>query len=348
MTAASLPPDVRHLAVLAPNWLGDAVMCEPLIRALGRLRPECRVTLHGRPAALAALRGHPSLDAATPMDDRGLQGPWTAGRTLARERPDAVLLLRGSFRSALVARLSGARHRIGIDRDGRGFLLTRRIVWDLAGPPRATVDLYAALGESIGIPVEDRLPRLEIAAEERTRAKSMLRDLPRPIVGFVPGGSKLAKRWPRERFVETAARLAGVAGSVVLLGGPDEHELLASIEHAADGGLPVRDLAATGLGLDSLRGVVQACDVLVTNDTGPRHLAIGTGVPTVVLFGPTDHRWTLLPGAEERLLLAEPFLDDRHIADRHPEACRIDRIPVDDVVDAVGNLLADGSVSSPG
>ena len=346
MTDAPLLPDVRHLAVLAPNWLGDAVMCEPLIRAVGRHRPECRVTLHGRPAALAALRGHPSLDDAVAMDDRGLRGPWTAGRALARERPDAVLLLRGSFRSALVARISGAGHRIGIDRDGRGFLLTRRVAWDLAGPPRPTVDLYAALGESLGIPVDDRLPRLEVTAEEKARASSMLRDLPRPIVGFVPGGSKLPKRWPQERFVETAARLAGVAGSVVLLGGPDERELLASIELASDGTPPVRDLAAAGLGLDSLRGVVQACDVLVTNDTGPHHLAVGTGVPTVVLFGPTDHRWTILPGAAERLLLAEPFLDDLHVADRHPETCRIDRIPVDDVVHAVADLLAHGSVSS--
>lgn len=345
MDSAHLP-EAGKLAVLAPNWLGDAVMCEPLIRALGRHRPNCRITLHGRPAALAALRGHPALDEAIVMDDRGLRGPWTAGRALAREHPDAVLLLRGSFRSALVARLAGAPHRIGIDRDGRGFLLTQRVPWQLDGPPRPTVDLYAALGEAVGVPVEDRLPRLDVTTEERSRAASMLQDLPRPIVGVVPGGSKLAKRWPRERFVETADRLGGVAGSVVLLGGPDERELLASIERACDGTIPVRDLAATGLGLESLRGVVEACDVLVTNDTGPRHLAVGTGVPTIVLFGPTDHRWTILPGADERLLLAEPFLDDRHIADRHPEACRIDRIPVDDVVHAVADLLTDGPVSS--
>jgi hypothetical protein len=66
----------------------------------------------------------------------------------------------------------------------------------------------------------------------------------------------------------------------------------------------------------------------------------------VALFGPTDHRWTLLPGARERILLAEPFLDQAHVADRHPEACRIDRIAVGDVIQTVSGFLDPASVSS--
>ena len=107
----------------------------------------------------------------------------------------------------------------------------------------------------------------------------------------------------------------------------------------------MRNLADGGLSLENLRGVVATCDVLLCNDTGPRHLAIATGTPTIALFGPTDHRWTLIPGAKERLLLAEPFLDADHVADRHPDACRIDRIAVGDVVHATTTTL-ESSVSS--
>ena len=346
----SLPLEISswtNLAVLAPNWLGDAVMCEPAIRALAAAHPNLRITLHGRPVALAALAHHPGIDRFEPLEDRGLLGPMRAARQVARDRPDAILLLRGSFRSALVARLARCPIRIGVARDGRGWLLTHSLPGPSKKVPRPTVDLYASLVEALGVSVENRRPRLQVSESERSLAAPLLEGLPQPIVGMVPGGSKLPKRWPAENFVETTRRLRGVAGSIVLLGGPDESELLASIAgDLADSPTPVvRNLGASGLGLHTLRAVVGGCDALITNDTGPRHLAVGLDIPTVAMFGPTDHRWTLLPGARERILLAEPFLDDLHVADRHPEACRIDRIAVGDVVQAISTLLDPASVS---
>ncbi|MAD78510.1 MAG: hypothetical protein CMJ51_03965 [Planctomycetaceae bacterium] len=338
----------KNLAVLAPNWLGDAVMCEPAIRALAATFPTLRITLHGRPIAGAALADHPAIAEFRPVEDRGVLGPVRAARRIAETRPDAILLLRGSFRSALVARLCRCPIRIGVARDGRSGLLSHPLPGPSKNDPRPTVDLYASLVEALGVPVEDRLPRLQVSESERLAAAPLLDGLPRPILGLVPGGSKMPKRWPAGNFVETARRLRGIAGSIVLIGGPDERELLASIaEDLENCSNPVvRDLGALGLGLHTLRAVVGGCDALVTNDTGPRHLAVGLGVPTVALFGPTDHRWTLLPGARERILLAEPFLDQAHVADRHPEACRIDRIAVGDVVHAVSGFLDPASVSS--
>ncbi|MFO0875558.1 MAG: glycosyltransferase family 9 protein [Phycisphaerales bacterium] len=119
---------------------------------------------------------------------------------------------------------------------------------------------------------------------------------------------------------------------------------MAEVARACDG----VDLAARGVTLGALVGVLADAALLVTNDTGPRHIAIGVATPVVALFGPTDHRFTAIPGARERRLLAEPFLPEEAVADRRPEACRIDRIEVGDVVHASHVLLDRGRSAAKG
>jgi heptosyltransferase-2 len=340
------PGSWRRLAVLAPNWIGDAVMAEPAMAALHDAHPTLEITAFGRAAPLSAWSGHPAFRSIVIADDRGWRGPWTTGRRIAATRPDAVLLLRGSFRSALVARISAAPIRIGVDRDARRPLLTHPVPRpDRDGRPRPTLDLYDALVGAIGVEVRRRLPRLSPDAEATAAAASMLADLPRPIVGLVPGGSKTAKRWPPDRFAELVGRCGERIGTAVLFGSPDERDVLDAVVAATRPGPGIVDLTRRGLGLRTLPAAIAACDAIVTNDTGPRHLAIAQGVPTISLFGPTDHRWTIVPGARERLLLAEPFLDDEHIADEHPQACRIDRIPVGDVAEALSRILGEATLA---
>lgn len=341
------PDRLRRLVVLLPNWLGDAVMSEPALTALHQTHPQLEIIAFGRPAAVEALRDQSGLSSIHRLDDRGLLGPIRAAGRIRGLKPDAVLILRGSFRSALVGWLSGSPIRIGTPGDGRRGLLTHPIPRPSHRGPRPTTRLYEDLVGALGVEVPDRPPCLRIGEEEKASAKRLLKGLDRPILGIVPGGSKIAKRWPPDRFADSIRRLRDRVGSCVLLGGPDEQELLRTLledcnttEHP-----PVRNLAAEGLDLEDLRAVVACCDALLCNDTGPRHLAIATGTPTIALFGPTDHRWTLIPGAHEKLLLAEPFLDADHVADRHPEACRIDRIAVGDVVHAATTTL-ESSVSS--
>jgi len=334
------PSGWRRLAVLAPNWLGDAVMAEPAMRALHDTHPTLEIVAFGRAAPLSAWRGHPAFGDLVIADDRRLAGPWSVGRRIASIRPDAVLLLRGSFRSALTARCTGVPIRIGVDRDGRRLLLTHPVPRpDRDGRPRPTLHLYDALVEALGITVADPRPRLHPTTDAVAAAAALLDGLPRPIVGLVPGGSKLPKRWPPERFAELVARVGDRIGTAVLFGSPDERPVLDAVMDAHRDGPDIVDLTRRGLDLGNLTAAIGACDALVTNDTGPRHLAIAQDVPTVALFGPTDHRWTIIPRARERILLAEPFLDDDHVADRHPQACRIERIPVGDVAAALCRCL---------
>lgn len=325
-----------------PNWLGDAVMAEPTIRAIGESAPHLEISILGKPGTLAMLDGHPTVTHSIPLRDGGLLGPFAAAREVRRHAFDTLLLLRGSFRSGLVGCFSRTRPTVGYARDGRGSLLSHPVPVPAAAGPRPTVDDYATLASTaFGITVDDRLPRLVTTPAERAAAASLLEGIEGACVAFVVGGSKIPKRWPAERFVELARRLPPDIGHVLLLGGPDEAELLASIarEASANRGPEVVDLAAAGLGLESLRGVIERCRAMVTNDTGPRHLAVALGVPTIAIFGPTDHRWTTLPGADERIIVAQPFLPEELVADDHPKACGVDRVPVSDVLHAVRDAM---------
>jgi heptosyltransferase-2 len=201
------------------------------------------------------------------------------------------------------------------------------------------VQYYAALAEfACGIEPIDRRIELSTNDAERALAEGLLRDISKPFIVLNPGANRADKRWPPERFAAVADALAASHGlSAVISGSPGEMEVLRTVIGAAKS--PIVNLAERGITLGSLKAVIQRAKLLITNDTGPRHFAVALGRPVVTLFGPTDHRWTTLDSPRERLVVAEPFLPEELIADRHARACAIDRIPVDDVVFAARNLL---------
>jgi heptosyltransferase-2 len=154
-----------------------------------------------------------------------------------------------------------------------------------------------------------------------------------------PGANKAAKRWPAERFRAVAEGLATKHGlAAVATGSPHE----ASVVRRLVEGTPIVDLVQAGVTLGSLKGVAAEAAVMITNDTGPRHIAAALGTPVVCLYGPTDARWTTLEDSTEHRLLAEPFLVEELTADDHPDACDITRIAVGDVIAATAGLLDAG------
>lgn len=178
-----------------------------------------------------------------------------------------------------------------------------------------------------------------------------------------PGANNEAKRWPAERFGELAAWLHASYGLRVLVNGsPAERELVDRVvaadspsrregaEEPAIGRVAIARpqgtaVSLTGLGvtIGSLKAIIRRAALMVTNDTGPRHMAAAFGIPTVTLFGPTDPRWTTLPPDDGRApridLVADPTLPPSEIADDHPDRCRIDRIAIQSVMDAVETAL---------
>ncbi len=331
-----MSPTPERVLVVAPSWLGDATMATPAFAALRAAWPAARITVLCRPGIDALLAGLGAFD--TTVVDRlgGLLGPWQGANRLRGERCDTAILFPNSFRTALAVRLAGIPRRVGYARDGRGALLTVRVA-PSAERPRSTVDYYCDLLErALGIAVPDRRPRLGLTDEERAAGDAALRDVPRPFAMLVPGGNNPAKRWPPDRFARVAEYLAVRGLAVVVSGSPGERAVLDAVRQAA--ACPVFDLSTRSPSLGALKAVVAASSLVVTNDTGPRHLAAAFNVPTVALFGPTDHRWTILPGVPERLVVAEPFLPAELVADDRPNVCRMDRIEVDDVLAAIAAI----------
>ena len=356
--------------MVLPSWLGDTVMATPTLGLLRRsLGPSAVIVGQVRPGMDDLLAGLDALDDLVVADARSLMGPAKVASRLVSFRFDAALLLPNSFSSAMTVRLAGIPVRLGYDRDGRGLLLTHRLEAprrpDGRWAPISAVDYYLRAGrallEALGTAPEPAAAKPLCLAITDAQAAAGLGLLARagvapgqPYALLNPGGNNPAKRWPVERFAAVAHHLIVRHKLLVLINGsPGERDLTQLIKQAIILGDPndepmVRCLPELGVTISSLKPVVSSARVMVTNDTGPRHIAAAFNVPCVTLFGPTDPRWTTLPPApgetpdhpREVVLTADPTLPPEQVADDHPDRCRINRITVETVIEAVERVLA--------
>jgi heptosyltransferase-2 len=299
-----------------------------------------------RPGLDEVLAGCAWVDDIIAVDMKRIGGTVQAARRLRQARADAVLLLPNGLRSAVVAALGGARVRVGYKRAGRGPLLTHCLASLPGRGPVGAIDYYATLAKfALGLDHVDTRMELAITEGQRAEAGRLLKAVPRPFVVLCPGANRKAKRWPAERFAAVADELATRHGlAVVATGSPAEQSVVAAVIAATR--TPVLNLIDRGVTLGGLKGVIAQARLMITNDTGPRHVAAALGTPTVSLFGPTDPRWTTIDSPCEKILVAEPFLPAELVADDHPAGCVIERITVGDVLATAGQLLAAAAVTA--
>ncbi len=345
ITQTLLAPNAGKILVILPSWVGDACMATPVLRHLAQQRPQARIEVFGRANLRPLMDGLPWIHSFQPGSMRGRKVIGEL-RCLRANRYDAVLLLPNSFRSAAFARVAGIPNRAGVDRDGRGWLLTHRFTQDQGVQSAAAA--YASLASWwTGVPLVDQHIELRITEQDRIAAQQLLPELsakrtdaPRDLILLNPGANREDKRWPAQHFVRAARSLSLTrpAGDpprpIAVTGGPAEAALCREIAEKS-GGI---DLCARGVMLGSLKAILERTALLITNDTGPRHIAAALDTPTIALFGPTDCRWTPLNYSQERRLISEPFLTSDQIADDHSALCAIDRISVTDVLHAARML----------
>lgn len=352
-------PGLRIL-VVCPSWLGDMVMATPALRRLRSAMPGAFIGALVKPGMDELLTGLNLVDEVHVAHWGGVMGPKVAAGKIRPRRYDTAVLLTNSFGTALAIRMAGITRRIGYDRDMRGLLLTDK----LRAPVKAdgswamvpAVEYYHRLVSAcLGTPdltqteIASRPMELATTIENEQAAGAILSRAGvvsgSPMVILNPGGNNIAKRWPPERYAKLAAWLRGMGPSftVLLNGSPGEADLIREIALSIPGGdVGVVRLPELGVTIGSLKALVRRCRLMVTNDTGPRHIAAAFGVPVVTLFGPTDHRWTTIPtraSAPERILLADPTLPETESANDHAERCRIDRIELETVKRACVELL---------
>ena len=352
----------KRLLVVLPSWVGDAVMATPALRRIRDTLPGWVIGGLCRPGVDQVLAGLPLLDEIHVAPMSGVLGPKRVAAQLRPRRYSASLLLTNSFSTALAARVAGVPLRLGYERDGRGLLLTHRLYaprregggWAVVPAvayydhaARALLDVLAdravdAKADIQPLPAHARLELVatdaDIAKAADVLAKAGIEDSA-PIAVLNPGGNNPAKRWPPDRYAALADWLREAHGlTCVINASPAEADIARAIQSAAS--TPPPCLADHGGSLASLKGVLARASLMVTNDTGPRHMAAALGVPVASLFGPTDHRWTTIPApAGEVLVLADPDLPEGATANDDPERNRIDRITLQRVQDAVSGLL---------
>jgi heptosyltransferase-2 len=318
--------------VVAPNWIGDAVMSLPFVRALRRAYPDDGLSVLARRGPASIYRAEGSADETLPRSS------FAADALLARRGGfDEAWLLPNSMRAGLLALASGAPRRIGYATDGRGPLLTH----PLQAPAETGHQLrdYDALLWAHGVAPDHDPPRLPLAEASRRRAGEALGQagLAEGFVALCPGSAVApTKRWPAERYAALADALFGLGLRPAVLIGPGERELGARIAAAARAEVPV-----LGADLDpvELAALLARARVAVANDSGPMHLCAAVGTPVVAFFGATDPGRTGPSGSPSRLLDRYVFCSPCFKTDcPYGHECMTE-IGVEDAVRAVKELI---------
>lgn len=282
-----------------PNWVGDVIMATPALRAIRTAAPDAEIVAAVKGYVGPILQGNPYVDDMIVVDDvKGLRRHWWLRRRFRARAFDACVLLTNSFGSALPVWLAGVPVRIGYSGEGRGWMLSHRRAPETEGGKRKPVPMpvyYQRLLDLVGIC--DAGPEYVVPPtdDERTEMTALLlelgRDTARPLIALNPGARfGASKLWAPERFGRLARRAEDAGAQVLLMVGPGEDDLAAAIRAEAGPGLLDTSRAVVPLG--PLRALVEHVDLLVTTDSGPRHLAVAAGKPTVVVMGPTWPEWT--------------------------------------------------------
>jgi heptosyltransferase-2 len=292
-----------NILVICPNWVGDAVMATPTLRALRRGFPHARIVGLMRPVIADTLNGLTHLDGLftwNPRSSKPLERTWPVLKALRRERFDLAMLLPNSFHSAAVAWLSGATRRVGYRRDGRGWLLTDKLEAPKSGRdflPNPVIDYYLALADYLGCPRESYRMDLSTTPADERAADSVWRAFGLHSAGRVvvlnPGAAfGAAKCWPAAHFGELARRIGGLRDThVLVLCGPTETAIAREIVKRA-GRPTVNCVADFPLSIGLSKACVRRADLMISTDSGPRHFAAAFDVPVITLFGPTHIEWS--------------------------------------------------------
>ncbi len=279
---------MNRLVILAPNWLGDAVMALPAIADVRRAAPAASISVAAR-ASVAPLFALVREVNDTLVIERD------AAHVLAAKNFDTALLLPNSTRAALVARRSRIPERWGYRTGWRGALLTRAI------PPARglhQIEYYQHLVQALGFPNGPIEPSVTVSTAIHATGRQLLAssgwDGRMPLVAIAPGAAYGgAKRWPPAYFAELIDGLASDGVQCVMVGTAADAATAADVLHSHTRGDAAAILNLVGrTDLSTLAGVLASCRALVTNDSGAMHLAAAIGIPVTAMFGPTNERAT--------------------------------------------------------
>ncbi len=289
----------KNILVRGVNWIGDSVMTLPALRALSKAVPDAKISLLVKPWVSPLFEKNPDIDEIITYSDKhkGIIGKIKLSRMLNKKKICGAILFQNAFDAALITFLAGIKERTGYKRDGRGILLTKTVPVPQNEKKVHQINYYLNLLEQIGIKAEYSYPYIYLTLDERLQARKFLQDMKRPILGINPGATYgSAKRWLPERFAEIVNWfISDTGGSAIIFGGESEVDIADEIFKKAIPEFRTSNSLVSIAGKTSLReliSLISECDVFLTNDSGPLHIAYAVGTPIVALFGSTDPELT--------------------------------------------------------
>ncbi|HVO32355.1 MAG TPA: glycosyltransferase family 9 protein [Elusimicrobiota bacterium] len=275
--------DPTSILVIQLKRVGDIVVTTPVLSALRRRFPSARLGFLCERPFVPLVENHPGVDVVEPYESRAA---WSSLRRVRAARYDWIFDFQSSPRSAIVCWASGARLTAGYRVPFWG-----RVYWRSVRRPtgaQSVVEGKFSLVESIAGPLGER-PAAQIVLTEPEKQWAMQAMPPQSgvhsdgPVGLVPTHRRASRRWPAGYFAALADGLARDGHEVWLFWGPGERQYVEAIRQKAP---PARLIPPTSL--RQMAALLQRCRLVITNDNGPMHVAVGAGAPTLTVYGPTD------------------------------------------------------------
>jgi heptosyltransferase II len=291
------------ILIRATNWVGDAIMALPALRAVRERFPEAHIAIVARPYVADIYRDQQVSDQLIPYDPRGANSGKSGREQLAKELRaqnfDVALLLQNAFDAAWLVWRAGIPQRIGYARDARSFLLTKAVQVPKLGeiPPHEQF-YYLELIRRAGW-IEGTAGASCISLNVDPRAKDLARDRllaagvrPKSLRVAIGAGASYgsAKCWPPDRFAEVANRLAAEFDVDVILFGTASETAVCSAIATEMRRQPIDLTGKTTIA--DLPALLSQCHLFIGNDSGAMHVAAAVGLPIVAVFGPTDPHGT--------------------------------------------------------
>jgi heptosyltransferase II len=309
---------IKRVIVRGTNWVGDSLMTVPALRALRRVLPKAKITLAIRPSVKGVFSDVDFIDDVLIYDRRGVFSVISQIREWRHRKFDLAVLFQNAFEAAFIPFMAGVPVRLGYATESRQAMLTHPVTLPDWRSSKHEVFYYLYLITALeqllfgtsSICETEPDAAIQLSEDRKSEAARLLRTCGvtegGEVVAICPGSiNSRAKRWPAEAYAALADRLIEGHRQVLLIGSKSEIDVSNEVVNR----MRNRPILLTGkTSMDQVTAVLSLVDLVVTNDTGPAHLAAALGRPTLVIFGPTNP------------LTTRPFSSEAEIL-RHPPDC---------------------------
>ncbi|MCX6121991.1 MAG: lipopolysaccharide heptosyltransferase II [Ignavibacteriales bacterium] len=317
----------NKILVIQTAFIGDAILTLPLLQALKLNYPQSSIDVIVVPRAAEIFAHHPAISKIIQYDkrgsDKGLKGLWRLRTKLSAHHYDLIIVPHRSLRSALLTWLLKPTLSVGFDRSAGPWLFKKRVRYN---PSDHEIERNLSLLSPLKLPPhEAELPRLYPSNQDAQIIDSLMNDngLNRytNIVAIAPGTIWNTKRWPAERFASLCKQIASENVALVLVGGSEDEVLSKEIIEIAQAAHVFS--VAGKLSLLQSAELIRRCNVLISNDSAPMHIAVAVGTPVVAIFGATVPEFGFAPRGPRDVVIETKGLQCRPCSSHGGNMCPI-------------------------